>query len=580
MLSSLFSFLPSSFRGLTAKIYFIVFLAVIGIGVLTLQSVIFSRIDLEDSKTRELKHLVETAMSTIEAQYADMQAGKISEADAKVAVTDALAKLKYNKGDYFWINDTNHRMVMHGGDRSAVGKDYSNTTDPNGLYLFRAFVKTGKQPGGGLVEYMWPRPGDKDPQPKMAYVSYFEPWDWIVGTGTYIDDLNATYWSNLRSLFTSTLVIFLVIALASTLLAMSITRPVAKIVETMLMLSKGSFSMDIPYTERGDEIGSMSKALLVFRDNGRERAQLRAQQEAQKKEAEAKQRQMLLDMADQFDQQVGAIVDSVQTAVAQLGDETKLLATRSHENSSRVNSISSAMEESSVSVETVACASEEMTASIVEIANQVSDSSNVACSAVEEVKKATEVVSTLSDASQAIGRIVGLIQDIAEQTNLLALNATIEAARAGEAGKGFAVVASEVKELAAQTGKATEEISGQINSIQSNIANAVDAIGLVEKTIDRMTAIAGTIAAAVEEQGTASGEISQNIAMAAAGSREVSDNADALNNLANENGQSAAMMSENADGLCKEMNVLVAQIETFLNTIREQNQDDRSDKAA
>ena len=580
MLSSLFSFLPASLRGLAAKIYFIVFLAIIGIGVLTMQSVLFSRTDLENSKSQELQHLVETAMSSIKAQYADIQAGKISEADGKKAVAETLARLKYNKGDYFWINDTNHRMIMHGADASAVGKDYSNSTDPNGLYLFREFVKVGKQPNGGLVQYMWPRPGDKDPQPKMAYVAYFEPWDWIVGTGTYVDDLDEIYWNNLRNLLTSALVILLVIGLVSVLLALSITRPVAKIVQRMLMLSKGDFGMEIPYTERVDEIGSMSKALLVFRDNGRERAQLRAEQEAQKKEAEARQRQMLLEMADRFDQQVGAIFESVQSAVVELNDETKLLASRAQENSSRVQSISSAMEESSVSVETVASASEEMTASINEISNQVTDSSDVACSAVEEVKKATDVVSTLSDASQAIGRIVGLIQDIAEQTNLLALNATIEAARAGEAGKGFAVVASEVKELAAQTGKATEEISGQINSIQTNISNAVDAIGLVEKTIDRMTAIAGTIAAAVEEQGTASGEISQNIAMAAAGSREVSDNAEALNNLANENGQSAAMMSENADGLCSEMDVLASQIDSFLKTIREQNQVDTANKAA
>ena len=576
MLSSMLSLLPRSLRGLSAKIHLIVLLAIVGLGILAFQASLLSRVDLGRSKTTELKHLVESAMSAVSEYYELSQTGALSEEEARDKAKKALAMLRYDGDNYFWINDMDHKMVMHGAKPEAEGIDYTNSTDPNGLYLFREFVRIGKQSGGGIVKYQWPRPGSDEPMPKLAYVSSFAPWGWIVGTGAYVDDLDAIFWSNLEELLISTGIIFVIITGVSVTLALSITRPMRTSVSKMLDIANGNYNAEITTQDRADEIGDMSRALVVFCDNLREGQQLREQQEAQKAEAETKQKQVLLDMATRFDEAVGSIFTQVRQAAGMLGEETRLLADRAQENSNRVGSISSAMEESSVSVETVASASDQMTASINEIASRVDESSVVARTAVEEVTKATNVISTLSDASQAIGRIVGLIQDIAEQTNLLALNATIEAARAGEAGRGFAVVASEVKELAAQTGKATEEISGQINAIQSNIANAVDAIGSVENTIDQMTTISETIAAAMEEQGVASGEISTNIAMAAAGSREVSDNAEALSSLANENGQSAAMMSQNALELNGQIQDLVGQVDVFLSNIRNQN----SDKAA
>ncbi|WP_316859247.1 HAMP domain-containing methyl-accepting chemotaxis protein [uncultured Cohaesibacter sp.] len=374
-------------------------------------------------------------------------------------------------------------------------------------------------------------------------------------------------------------IIFVVIALISALIALSITRPIMRLVQSMLELAQGHLDVDIAHCDREDEIGSMNRAMVIFRDNARQRIQLEEQQSLKEAQAEAEKCRMMLDIAAEFDQTVRTIIDQVRHSSVELGKETNGLASRSRENTDRLQSVYSAMEEASSNVGTVANASEEMSASIIEISGQMSESTQVAHSAFEEVQKANEVMSNLNDASSAIGHIVGLIQEIAGQTNLLALNATIEAARAGDAGKGFAVVAVEVKDLALQTGKATEEISGQINAIQSNIADAIHAIGRLENTIDKMTAISSTIAAAVEEQGIAAGEISSNIVQAAAGSRDASENASMMGQIASKNSEGAEVMSNNAQALQDQIENLAIQVDQFLQSIYKQTQKATSEAA-
>ncbi len=571
MLSSFLSLLPRWARGLSAKIYSIVFLAVLGIGVLTLQASLVSKVDLKKSKAEELHHLVETALSTINALQNDVKAGNLTESKAKEAAMSLLSELRYNGADYFWINSMDHRMLMHGTDPSTIGKDFTEAKDPDGLLYFQEFVKVGRQPGGGVVEYSWPHPGSTKPAPKLSYVQSYEPWGWIVGTGTYIDDLDALFWENLEDLLASAATVFLIIALVSFILATSLTRPIHRIVQSMLQLAEGNLDVEVDLSDRQDEIGNMNRALLIFRDNARERKALEQLQAQRDAEAEAEKGRMVGEMADAFDKQVGSVITQVQQAAQQLGTESNGLAHRSLENNERLQAVQSAMEEASTNVETVASASEEMSVSICEISNQVTESGKVSQNAVDEVKRASNVISTLSNASLAIGKIVGLIQDIAAQTNLLALNATIEAARAGEAGKGFAVVAAEVKDLAAQTGKATEEISGQISAIQTSIGNAVEAVSEVELTIHQMTAISGTIAAAVEQQGVAAGEISENIVHAATGTREIANNTNVMSDLVKSNSESAETMSDNTNRLREQIEVLADQVEIFLTTIRQQS---------
>ena len=203
-----------------------------------------------------------------------------------------------------------------------------------------------------------------------------------------------------------------------------------------------------------------------------------------------------------------------------LGQITEAVASASE----RVTSVASASTQTSSNMQAVASGAEELAASVSEISRQSSDALTISMQAVKQANETSTIVSGLAIAAQKIGDVVKLINNIAEQTNLLALNATIEAARAGEAGRGFAVVASEVKSLATQTAKATDEISGQIAEVQGTTTSAVNVIEAITQTISRVNEISAAIAASVEEQAAVTQSISENMQVAARGVTDINAN--------------------------------------------------------
>jgi methyl-accepting chemotaxis protein len=361
-------------------------------------------------------------------------------------------------------------------------------------------------------------------------------------------------------------------ALLSTLLGFLLARglslPITRIADVMRALAANDKSVQVPFRDRGDEIGKMALAVQVFKENAIEMDRLQAEQEALKASAEAERRTAMLKLADAFEARVKGVVETVASAATEMQATATAMSGTAEETNRQAMVVASASEQASANVQTVASATEELSSSIQEIGRQVSNSTHIATQAATETKRTSETMNALVTAAQQIGDIIKLINEIAGQTNLLALNATIEAARAGDAGKGFAVVASEVKALATQTARATEDIQVKVAEIQAATGGARSAVDEVEKTIARLNEISGNIAAAIEQQGAATREISSNVQQAAHGTCEVNSNISTVSQAAAETGSAATQVLSSANELSKEAEILRHEVESFIATVR------------
>ena len=342
--------------------------------------------------------------------------------------------------------------------------------------------------------------------------------------------------------------------------------PLQDLNQGVMEIAQENYAVELPDRERQDEIGELSRSVEVLRNNALERKKLR-EQSIQEQAERAERQQTIETMIDGFRKSSSDLLNNVAGNMDNMQNAAKVLMGVAEQTAEKANNSASASEVASGNVQTVASAAEELSASIEEIKRQVNETSAVVNQATTATRETTETVSGLSHSAQKIGDVVSLIQAIAEQTNLLALNATIEAARAGEHGKGFAVVASEVKELANQTSKATEEIASQIQDIQTATDQAVAAIQGIANTMEQVNKYTETISSAVDEQGTATYEISRNVTQAANGTQQVAGNMSDLSTSIAETTQSVDEVERSSSDVARQTDQLRNEVDSFLNGV-------------
>ena len=463
---------------------------------------------LKQKSYDENQHLVEV-VHTLLGSFAKRE--DVDEATAKQLALEAVKALRYDGNNYFWIQDETPSMVMHPMKPALDGKDLRTFKDGNGKAFFIEMAQKVKAKGEGFVDYVWPLPGEEAPTDKISYVKAFKPWGWTVGSGIYLTNLEEEY-AHLRNV----IVVFCVVSVVLVILLIyviggSIVKPVQEVSERMKDISQGEGDLTRSLPETGqDEVTRLARYFNEYTE---------------------KMRQSLL---------------GIRENINSLTQQAELVETSSKNSNAQAQTQNENMLQ-------VAAAMEEMTTQINEVSNNadsaekgtssarsnVQHGASVVDSTVQDIRSLTSdiesvsnVVTELAAQTDSIGAVLDVIRGIAEQTNLLALNAAIEAARAGEQGRGFAVVADEVRTLASRTGQSTDEIQAMIEKLQSNAKNAVDAVKVSQaassKTVDNaiqanqnlqeadrlMTEIAdksSEIARATEQQAEAATEANMRI---------------------------------------------------------------------
>jgi methyl-accepting chemotaxis protein len=526
---------------------------------------------LEDRRDA-LKNLVQVAVHVLDVWYAKEKSGALSREAAQKGAVEELSQLRYANNNYFFAQNYDGVTVLH-ADRSLEGKNRINTVDPDGIRTVAVQIEAAKR-GGDFTLLRASRGGgtsataSADLLQKMGYSAAFEPWQWAMGTGVYIDDVDIIYYRIMWQFAGFAGLLMLIAGALVYFVARSISRPLGLITERMGELAGGNLGIEVPLLGDKHEMGRLARALDVFRSSMSETERLRRDRQSAEAGAEAAKRATVTGLADRLEAKVKGIVDELSSAASTMQASAATMSGTAAETSRQTVTVAAASEQASARVGTMAAATEEMGSSIAEIARQVSHSKDIASSAVQASARTATTMQGLSTAAEKIGDVLQLIQNIASQTNLLALNATIEAARAGDAGRGFAVVASEVKSLATQTAKATEEISAQISSIQGATREAVESIKGIDDTIARIEEIASAIAAAVEEQDKTTQEITRNTHEVAQGTRDVSVNIGGIRQAVGETGVAANNVLQLAKALGQTADTLRGEVEGFLVEIR------------
>lgn len=512
---------------------------------------------LKNQRQDELSHLVQIAMSIVREEYDASARENSTDKLAQAKAADRISKLRYGKGDYFWINDLVPRMIMHPISPNLNNQDLTDIKDPTGKRLFVEFANVVKSQGSGFVEYQWPKPGKDAPQPKLSYVAGFEPWGWVIGTGVYIDDLQAQLWESASKVAIAGIIVVGLLGIVTLIIARNMSSALVRMTLSFTELGKGNFNVELPGLDRSDELGDMARSIALFKVKAAEKARDEAKREDERRQtAEFAKGKALQAMADTVERETNTAVGEVAIGTERMAENASSMTDSALMLGRNSSSVAAAAEEALANAETVAKASARLSNSIADIASQVKSSRALTLQAVTASTQAQATIGKLSEAAGRVGAVTSLINEIASQTNLLALNATIEAARAGQAGRGFAVVAAEVKSLAEQTAKATNEIAQQITEIQDATQASVASIVGIGDVIRNVEAVSSIIAMAIEEQNIVTVEIARTVEETSLAAREVASQIVTVSNEAIETGRRASLIRDGSAEIANNVGLL------------------------
>ena len=411
--------------------------------------------DLYQAKSQKTQHVVQTASGILNFYHGLETTGVLTREAAQKQALSVVRGLRYDQDDYFWINDLTPVMIMHPANPKLDGQNLSAIRDPDGFAIFNEFVTLAKAKGVGMVDYRWPKPGAAEPVAKTSYIQLFEPWGWIIGSGVYVDDVQAQFRGQVWKASLIGLGIALIMALLVVLIARSIVRPLQEAVQAMANIASGESDLTRSLDTHGqDEVTQLSRHFNTFT---------------------AKLRQVV--------SQLQVCANALAQSSAELGSNASQAHDRSQQQSQQMELVATAINEVTYGVQDVAKNAEHAASEMRDAQTQAEQGQVNIDGSLQQIdalsgtiSQAVEVIRTLSTESTQIGGVLEVIRSIAEQTNLLALNAAIEAARAGEQGRGFAVVADEVRLLAQRTQKSTAEIQNMIERLQGHSEAAVKVI--------------------------------------------------------------------------------------------------------
>lgn len=493
------------------RILLIVVLMVLGMLFLTAMSYFRAQDILLDGKRISITHVVDSAKKIVNYYEEQVRSGSLQEPEGKVRALAAIEHMRYANGEYLWVVNGTYDIVMHPLKPALNGTSGYRTQDSDGVFLFREMVDVVSEQGAGFVHYRWQKPGSSKIAQKLSYVAGVDGWGWVIGTGVYMDDIQAELVKQVTKMIVVVVVITLILAVLLMVIATSITRPLIAAVDRMRDIASGEGDLTVQLDASGrDELAQLASQFNAF---------------------VAKMRSL-----------VGNVTNSVEhlTDTARgLADATKSTVTNMQKQQLETDQVASAINEMSAAANEIAGNAERASGSASQGIEESTKSRKVVSGALARVEElsgemeaTTQAMDKLKLETKNIDSVLTVIRGIAEQTNLLALNAAIEAARAGEQGRGFAVVADEVRALAQKTQHSTQEINVMISNLQSGASLAVEAmlqslektrntveiaheadisLSVVESAISAINDMNSQIAVASEEQSQVAEEINRNV---------------------------------------------------------------------